>query len=109
MPKYMAPKDTIEFNNYVILDIRNSDEVELLGKVIHAIHIPMNLFLDSVDPKSANFHPDLALDKHIFIYCESGGEKAVKACEILEQQFGYSNTYYTGGIVQWHSAGFEIE
>ena len=109
MPKYMEPSHTENFSNKIVIDIRANDEVELLGKVSHAVHIPMNSFLDKVDPASENLQDGLELDTDIFIYCESGGEKAVKACEILEERFGYLHTYYTGGIIQWHSAGFKIK
>ncbi|WP_339756236.1 rhodanese-like domain-containing protein [uncultured Winogradskyella sp.] len=87
-------KQLEEDNNYVVLDVRTQEEVDL-GKIPNSIHIDIY--------KGQGFIYELQeLDKtkNYYVYCRSGNRSG-QACAIMNQ-LGFENAYnLVGGFNEW--------
>ncbi|MGB8624242.1 MAG: rhodanese-like domain-containing protein [Paracoccaceae bacterium] len=105
-PGAMALNEAIEKvarGELTLIDVRDMGEMQRSGRAEGAIHIPLAVFRMKVDPASAEFHPDLALDRPVALYCASGARSQMAAELMLHM--GFTEVYNLGGLSQWQQAG----
>lgn len=79
--------------NYVILDVRTTEEYEA-GHIPGAVCVPN----ETIGEEAVEELPDK--EQMILIYCRSGNRSKQAAGKLLEQ--GYTNIYEFGGIIDWN-------
>lgn len=84
--------DTVKDDkNNIILDVRETDELELTGFLPGAVHTPMSTF----DLEDAN----LDKDKNYYIVCKSGGRS--KRVQDHMNAHGYTAHNVEGGMIEY--------
>ena len=102
----IAPQDAVaraKNGDLTVIDIRDAAELRMTGHASGAIHIPLATFRMKVDPSSPEFHPDLAVDKPVALYCASGARSQMAAQMMV--QMGFAEVYNLGGLHHWQMAG----
>ena len=87
-------------NNVIVLDVRETQEVQQSGKVAGAVHVPrgmLEFFADKNLPK----------DKTLIVYCVSGARAALAGKTLKDM--GYARVYNLGGFKNWVSSGGAVE
>ena len=104
--KLIKPISPIEIQknieDYYIIDVRESDEVSVSGKVKGALNIPKGVI--ETDRK---LDKEIKADQLIVVYCESGNRAALVGKCLMDA--GYTNIYNLGGFKDWVKAGGQIE
>ena len=109
VPK-LQPEDVrtmIGKTDTVIIDVRDTHELQQTGKVRGAIHIPRGMIEFRADESTTYHNPSLKKDKTIVLYCASGGRSALAGKSLKEM--GYTTVYNAGGITDLAEAGIETE
>lgn len=96
-------------SGYVIIDVRNFDEIESTGKLSDCVYsLPLPMVSEGAFDKSENEFQDLygfdkpSLDETIVFSCKAG-IRAMKAANIAANS-GYTNLVsYSGGADEWFS------
>ena len=104
---FATSKNLIENSNTVIIDVREESEVNNLGIVKGAIHIPRGLLEFKLEPNSINNSININRETNILIYC-AGGYRSALAAKTLKD-LGFKNVFNLGGFSDWVAAGGEIE
>ncbi len=104
---FSESKNLIENSNAVIIDVREESEVNNLGIVKGAIHIPRGLLEFKLEPNSINNPININRETNILIYC-AGGYRSALAAKTLKD-LGFKNVFNLGGFFDWVAAGGEIE
>ena len=104
---FSESKNLIENSNAVIIDVREESEVNNLGIVKGAIHIPRGLLEFKLEPNSINNPNNINRETNILIYC-AGGYRSALAAKTLKD-LGFKNVFNLGGFSDWVAAGGEIE
>jgi rhodanese-related sulfurtransferase len=94
-------------SGYVIIDVRNFDEIESTGKIADCVYsLPLPMVSEGAFDKSEKEFEDLygfakpSLDETIVFSCKAG-IRAMKAANIAAQS-GYTNLVsYSGGADEW--------
>lgn len=86
----------------VVLDVRETGEVQASGTAKGGLHIPLGLLPLKADPKAPDFDPRLSTGKPIAVFCAVGG-RAGRAADYLKS-LGYE-AHNIGGLSDWASAG----
>jgi rhodanese-related sulfurtransferase len=88
----------------VLIDVRESAELEAEGIIPGAVHAPRGVLEWSVDPQSTTFIKALDPAKPVVLYCRSGNRSALAA--LMMEKMGYGDvTSLQGGIVRWKTEG----
>lgn len=89
-----------EGGDYLILDVRSSDEIEKEGKIPTALHIHITQLPENLDkvPK----------DRPVHVFCGSGLRSSI-AASILQREGWKDVTVILGGIVGWKSKKCPVE
>ena len=95
----MAEKITAEdlkkdLNNYVIIDVRESDELNS-GKIESSIHMPLGLCIRNIKKKQI----EELKDKKICTYCASGYRGNIAADELIRE--GFTAVTLEKGFSSW--------
>lgn len=98
----MAEKISIEdlkekINDFVILDVRESDEIEG-GKINNSIHMPLGLVIRNANKGEID---DLK-DKKICTYCRNGYRGNIAADELKKK--GFNAITLDGGFMAWEKS-----
>ncbi len=90
--------ELLKSDNTLMIDVRESDELEKLAYDIEGIvNIPLSSFESHLD--------EIPKDQTIIVACRTGN-RSMKAANILEKN-GYENVInMDGGIIDWEKAGF---
>lgn len=91
----------------VIVDVRDTPEVQQSGKIRGAIHIQRGMIEFRADAATPYHNPALQKDRTIVLYCASGGRSALAGKTLLEMGFG--SVYNAGGMKELAEAGLETE
>ena len=95
-------------NNCNLIDIRESDELENLGKVEGANHIPrgmLEVYLDANSPIIQSGQVDT--NKEFILFC-AGGVRSALAVKSLKEM-GYEKiSHIDGGFAAMSASGFKI-
>ena len=79
----------------VIVDVRDTPEVQQSGKIRGALHIQRGMIEFRADAATPYHNPALQKDRTIVLYCASGGRSALAGKTLLEMGFG--SVYNAGG------------
>ncbi len=106
----MSPQDAVARaakDEIHVIDVRDHNEIAMTGKAAGALHIPLAVLRFQADPKGPDFHPALATDKPVAVYCASGARSGM-AAQLLGS-LGYNEVHNIGGLGHWQMAGGTIE
>jgi rhodanese-related sulfurtransferase len=91
----------------LLLDIRDSTELEKMGRAEGSHHVPRGMLEFRADPASPYYDPQLRLDRPVVLHCASGGRAAL-AGKLLKDM-GYAEVYNLGGFKDWKDAGGPVQ
>ena len=91
----------------VILDVRDTAELQQTGKAKGALHIPRGSLEFRADVTAGSRHPDLSPDKTVILYCAAGSRAALAGAMLKDM--GYKDVRNVGGFKDWADGGGEIE
>jgi rhodanese-related sulfurtransferase len=90
--------------NASLIDIRESEELQLNGRIPGAVHAPRGMLEFYADPTLPNHKPEFNKNIKIILHCASGGRSALAASTL--KQMGYQKiAHMDGGINAWKAAG----
>jgi len=92
--KALVGKDDVVF-----VDVRENAEVAK-GKIPGAVHVSRGILEFVADPTSPMHNPALSPDKHLVVYCASGGRSAL-AGKTLKDMGVKRVTNMLGGYTAW--------
>ena len=109
--KTISPLDALEMHNNNecnLIDIRDSAELQTLGRVENSLHISRGLLEFLIHPDSP-FAQNNNLDpnKEIVLFCAAGGRSALAAKTLNEMGFE-KVSHVEGGFGQMSNSGFKI-
>ena len=88
----------------VLLDLRESEELEKNGRIPGAVHAPRGMLEFYADPATPYHKPEIANAKRIILHCASGGRSALAASTL--RRMGYNDVaHLDGGFKAWKEAG----
>jgi len=87
----------LQKNDFVIIDVRESDELEN-GKIENSIHMPLGLSIRNAKKKQIE---DLK-DKKICTYCGTGYRGNIAADELVKE--GFNAVTLEGGYPSWNQS-----
>ena len=92
--------DLNEKDKEILVDVRNPNEIEALGRIPASINIPLDNLRSRLD--------EIPRDKGVYIYCAKG-TRGYLACKILENHDYKKVTNLMGGFTFWSALGLEVE
>lgn len=100
--------EELSTGDVVLIDIRESEELQLNGKIANSVHASRGMLEFYADPALPYHKPEFEKTKRIILHCASGGRSALAALTL--QQMGYENVaHLDGGIKAWKDAGLPTE
>tara|TARA_A100001011_G_C14146319_1_gene772020 strand:- start:213 stop:599 length:387 start_codon:yes stop_codon:yes gene_type:complete len=96
-------------NKCNLIDIRDANELEKLGKIENSHNISRGLLEFSIHPDSAFVQrEEIDLDKELVLFCAAGGRSALAAKTLKEM--GFNNvSHVEGGFGAMVNSGFKIK
>lgn len=91
----------------LLLDIRDSTELERTGRAEGSHHIPRGMLEFRADPASPYHDSQLRPDRAVILHCASGGRAAL-AGKLLKDM-GYAEVYNLGGFGDWKEGGGPVQ
>ena len=93
----------VEDAGAVLVDVRETVEREMEGAIPGSVHAPRGLLEFQADPESPAYNDALQPDRHIILYCGTGGRSALAAKTLLDM--GYDEvSSLGGGYAAWRAA-----
>ncbi|MBZ5568928.1 MAG: rhodanese-like domain-containing protein [Acidobacteriia bacterium] len=90
------------------VDLRDSAELQLEGKLPGAVHVNRGMLEFALDPTTPYHNPVFSSGKRIVFYCAGGGRSALAAS--TAQMMGLENVAHLGGgFKAWKEAGGPVE
>ena len=84
----------------VLVDVRETVEIEREGKIPGAVHAPRGLLEFQADPESPVYNPELKPERRLVLYCGSGGRSVLAAKTLMDM--GYPDVAsLAGGYAAW--------
>ena len=93
--------------NTVLIDIRESEELTLNGKIQGSVHAPRGMIEFYADPSLPYHKQVFAKDKRIILQCASGGRSALATQTLKRMGYKYV-AHLEGGVNAWKEAGLPI-
>jgi len=84
----------------LIVDVRESSEVEATGLIKNAVNIPKSIIDSNFDHSLIKDHLNNNEDATILVYCAVGIRSALVGHLLLNQ--GYKNVFNLGGYSEWN-------
>ena len=100
-------REMIAKGNTLVVDVRDTPEVERSGKVAGAVHVSRGMLEFRADPESPYHDKNFAKDKTVVLYCASGGRSALSAKTLKD--LGYERVYNLGAFKDWAESGGAID
>tara|TARA_B100001540_G_C15686032_1_gene587075 strand:- start:56 stop:442 length:387 start_codon:yes stop_codon:yes gene_type:complete len=96
-------------NQCNLIDIRDPNELEKLGKIENSHNISRGLLEFSIHPDSAFIkREEIDLNKELVLFCAAGGRSALAAKTLKEM--GFKNvSHVEGGFGAMVNSGFKIK
>ena len=91
----------------LLLDIRDSTELEKMGRAEGSHHVPRGMLEFRADPASPYYDPQLRPARPVVLHCASGGRAAL-AGKLLKDM-GYAEVYNLGGFKDWKDGGGPVQ
>jgi rhodanese-related sulfurtransferase len=93
----------LEDTGAVLVDVRETVERERDGAIPGSVHAPRGMLEFHADPESPVYKDALRPDRHIILYCGTGGRSALAAKTLLDM--GYEEvSSLAGGYAAWRAA-----
>ena len=92
-------KNIISTKNTLIIDVRETFEIEATGLIKNAVNIPKSVIDANFDHSLIMKHLDNNEDITILVYCAVGIRSALVGHSLLNQ--GYKNIFNLGGYAEW--------
>ena len=103
-----AVEKELRAGDAVLVDIRDTPELEEHGRIPGAVHIPRGMLEFRADTTSPYHQPPLDPSQRVILHCASGGRSALAARTL--QEMGYERvSHLDGGINAWKEAGKPTE
>ena len=95
-------------NKCNLIDIRDANELQKLGRIENSFHISRGLLEFSIHPESAYVQNNqIDLNKETVLFCAAGGRSALAAKTLKEM--GFKNvSHVEGGFGLMKQKGFKI-
>lgn len=106
----ITPQDAaklIETGEALVVDVRDTPEIQNSGKVAGALHVPRGMLEFRADPDSPYHDPAFSRDRPVILYCASGGRSALSGKTLRD--LGYSDVRNLGAFKDWVEAGGKTE
>lgn len=87
----------------ILVDVRERDEVDALGHIARAVHVPRGLLEFAADPTSPSHLPDLDPRCRAVVYCEDG-QRSVLAADAMRSLGWLDVGHLAGGFDAWRAA-----
>ena len=100
-------REMIAKGDVLVVDVRDSLEVEKSGKIAGAIHVPRGMIEFRADPETPYHDKNFARDRTIILYCASGGRSALSGKALKDM--GYEHVYNLGAFKDWAENGGPID
>ena len=109
--KTISPKEALELSNKNgcnLIDIRDTIELENLGRIENSLHISRGLLEFAIHPESPFAqNNNLDFNKEIVLFCAAGGRSALAAKTLKEMGFE-KVSHIEGGFGEMSSSGFKV-
>ncbi len=109
--KTISPSEALELlnkNECNLIDIRDSVELQKLGKIENSFHISRWLLEFSIHPESDYVqNNNLDLNKETVLFCAAGGRSALAAKTLKEMGFK-KVSHIEGGFGSMSNSGFKV-
>ena len=93
----------LEDDDTLLVDVRDQAERERDGAIPDSVHVSRGLLEFKADPESPLYEPALRPERHIILYCGTGGRSALAAKTLHDM--GYSDVAsLAGGYAAWRKA-----
>ena len=89
----------ISSKNTLIIDVRETSEIEATGLIKNAVNIPKSIIDTNFDHSLIMNHMNDNEDITILVYCAVGIRSAFVGHLLLKQ--GYKNVFNLGGYAEW--------
>lgn len=93
--------------NALIVDVRDTPEIQATGKVEGALHVPRGMLEFRADPESPYHDKSFGKDRTVILYCASGGRSALSGKTLKD--LGYEKVYNLGAFKDWADSGGAVE
>ena len=107
----ISPSEALEKlnkNECNLIDIRDANELQKLGKIENSINISRGLLEFAINPESAFVqNNNLDLDKEIVLFCAAGGRSALAAKTLKDMGFK-KVSHVEGGFGNMSNSGFKV-
>ena len=107
----ISPSEALEKlnkNECNLIDIRDANELQKLGKIENSINISRGLLEFAINPESAFVqNNNLDLDKEIVLFCAAGGRSALAAKTLKDMGFK-KVSHIEGGFGALRQSKFKI-
>jgi rhodanese-related sulfurtransferase len=100
-------KEMIAKGNTLVVDVRDTAEVEKSGKVTGAVNVSRGMLEFRADPDSPYHDKSFDKSKTVIVYCASGGRSALSG-KVLKD-FGFKDVYNLGAFKDWAESGGAVE
>lgn len=91
----------------VIVDVRESEELEEHGRIAGSHHVPRGLLEFWADPGSPLHRPALDPEQRTIVYCAAGSRSVLAAQSLIE--LGYRDVaHLEGGITAWKQRNLPV-
>ena len=109
--KTISPSEALEMSNKNecnLIDIRDTIELQKLGRIENSFHISRGLLEFSIHPDSAYVqNNNLDLNKETVLFCAAGGRSALAVKTLKEMGFK-KVSHIEGGFGNMSNSGFKV-
>ena len=110
--KTISPSEALELSNKNecnLIDIRDTVELQKLGRIENSFHIPRGLLEFSIHPDSDYVQNNqIDLNKETVLFCAAGGRSALAAKTLQEMGFD-KVSHIEGGFGLMKQNGFKVK
>ena len=93
----------IDTKSVIFIDVREGDEVESLGMIEGAVHVPRGVLEFYIDPASSMHMEIFSAQKTVVFYCATGG-RSLLAAKLAKDMGVNEPVYLEGGFKAWAAA-----
>jgi len=90
-------------DDLIFIDVREGDEIERLGHIPNAVHVPRGILEFNIDPQSSMHKKEFSSDKTVVFYCATGG-RSLLAAKLAKDMGVADPVYLEGGFKAWSAA-----
>ena len=96
-------------NKCNLIDIRDANELQKLGRIENSFHISRGLLEFSIHPESAYVqNNNIDLNKELVLFCAAGGRSALAAKTLKDMGF-QQVSHIEGGFSAMMNKGFKVK